>query len=72
MENMDSNFTVGFKQGQEHGKQIILEKVKDAFEDIRKERDKCYEDEYTIGHGWGMQSAIEILERHLGEELNEQ
>lgn len=69
---MDSDFTVGFKQGQEHGKQIILEKVKDGLEEVRKERDKCYEDEYTMFNGWGMQSAIEIMERHLGEELNEQ
>ena len=66
---MNSDFSVGFKQGQEHGKQIILEKINDAFEEIRVERDKCYADEYTIGHGWGMQSAIEILERHLREEL---
>ena len=66
---MDSDFTVGFKQGQEHGKQIILEKIEDALEELRKERDKSYADEYTHFHGWGIQSAIEILERHLGEEL---
>ena len=66
---MDSDFSVGFKQGQEHGKQLILEKITDAFEEIRVERDKCYEDEYTIDYGWGMQSAIEIMERHLREEL---
>ena len=68
----DSDFAVGFKQGQEHGKQIILEKINDAFEEIRVERDKCYADEYTIGHGWGMQSAIEIMERHLREELKDE
>ena len=69
---MDSDFTVGFKQGQEHGKQIILEKVNDALEELRKERDKDYQSEYTHFHGWGIQSAIEIIERYVGEELNEQ
>ena len=39
-----------------------LEKVKAAMEEIAKERDKSYACE-AIGHGWGMQSALEILER---------
>ena len=34
----DSDFTIGFKQGQEHGKQIILEKI----EDIKVEIDEQY------------------------------
>lgn len=34
----DSDFAIGFKQGQEHGKQIILEKI----EDIKAEIDDQY------------------------------
>ena len=34
----DSDFAIGFKQGQEHGKQIILEKI----EDIKTEIDEQY------------------------------
>ena len=41
-----------------------LEKVKAAMEQIAQERDKSYEGE-AIGHGWGMQSALEILERAM-------
>lgn len=32
----DSDFTVGFKQGQEHGKEIVLEQVADAKTEIEK------------------------------------
>ncbi len=39
-----------------------LEKVKAAMEEIAKERDKSYACE-ALGHGWGLQSALEILER---------
>lgn len=34
---MDSDFTVGFKQGQEHGKQIAQEKMEDILDKIRAE-----------------------------------
>ena len=34
---VDSDFTVGFKQGQSHGKEIVLEQVADA----RREMEKC-------------------------------
>ena len=61
-------YSMGVREGQELGKQIILDKVKTALEELRKERDKSYECEATF-HGWGMQSAIEIFERHLKEEL---
>ena len=66
---MNSDFTVGYKQGQEHGKQIMLEKLNETLEELRKERDKDYQSEYTHFHGWGIQSAIEIVERHFREEL---
>lgn len=76
---MDSDFTVGFKQGQAHGKQIILEKVNDAIAEI-KALDKSIgfnigelKAKYTnIGQSDGLEQAIEIIKRHLGEELNEQ
>ena len=60
---MDSDFTVGFKQGQKHGKEIILEKVNDAIEEI--------EAEYSIDEQWmgGISRALSILKEHLGEEL---
>ena len=36
-----------------------------AIEEVKTERDKCYLDEYCYSHGWGMQSALEIFERHI-------
>ena len=39
-----------------------MDKLNEAKEQIAQERDKSYECE-AIGHGWGMQSALEILER---------
>lgn len=33
---VDSDFTVGFKQGQEHGKEIVLEQIADAKAEIEK------------------------------------
>ena len=75
---MDSDFTVGFKQGQAHGKQIILEKVKDAITQI--ENVKSVMNEEIIEHNRkdlinfinGINQCLCILERHLREELNEQ
>ncbi len=37
---MDSDFAVGFKQGQEHGKQIVQEKIDDALNEIYKMRNE--------------------------------
>ena len=33
----DSDFAIGFKQGQEHGKQIMLEKIEDIKAEIGKQ-----------------------------------
>ena len=41
-----------------------MDKLDKAKEQIAQERDKSYEGE-AIGHGWGMQSALEILERAM-------
>lgn len=41
-----------------------IDKITGAMEEIAKERDKSYEGE-VFGHGWGMQSALEILERAM-------
>ena len=38
-----------------------------AIEEIKTERDKSYACE-AVGHGWGLQSALEIIQKHLGEE----
>ena len=40
---MDSDFTVGFRQGQEHGKQIAQERIEDILDKIRAEieQDAC-------------------------------
>jgi len=48
-------------------KSYPAEKIEAAIAEIKKERDKSYECE-AIGHGWGMQSALEILRRHLDED----
>ena len=45
--------------------QFYLKKdVDEAIAEIEAERDKSYEGE-AVCHGWGMQSALEILRRHL-------
>lgn len=41
-----------------------LDKLDEAMEQIRTERDKSYEGG-AISHGWGMQSALEMLERTM-------
>lgn len=74
---MDSDFTVGFKQGQAHGKEIILEKVQDALTDIQtnidsmKEHSKKHEKEVRENGeavAYGLEMARDILKKHLGEE----
>lgn len=55
---MGSDFTVGFKQGQLHGKEIVLEQVADA----RREMEKCiavFEDSDNE-NGKFVQKGIEI------------
>ena len=41
-----------------------MDKVTEAMGQIQAERDKSYACE-AIGHGWGLQSALEILERAM-------
>jgi hypothetical protein len=43
----------------------IYTELDKAIEEVKTERDKCYLDEYCYSHGWGMQSALEIFERHI-------
>ena len=57
---MDSDFTVGFKQGQAHGKQIVMEKVNDAIKEIEQE---CVGD-YTYDKVAKLH-CIDILNKHL-------
>ena len=42
----------------------LSQRITEAKEQIAQERDKSYEGE-VFGHGWGMQSALEILERAM-------
>ena len=48
-------------------KYISKKDLEAAIEEIKTERDKSYACE-AIGHGWGLQSALEIIQKHLGEE----
>ena len=76
---MNSDFSVGFKQGQEHGKQIIIEKVENALTDIQtnidsmKEHAKEHEKEVRQNGeliAAGLEMARNILKKHLGEDLD--
>jgi hypothetical protein len=42
----------------------LSQRIVEAKEQIAQERDKSYASE-AHGHGWGMQSALEILERAM-------
>ena len=73
---MDSDFRVGFKQGQQYGKEIILEKVETALTDIQtnidsmKEHSKKHEKEVRENGeavAYGLEMARDILKKHLGE-----
>ena len=46
---------------------VLKKTIEEAMDEIKTERDKSYECE-ALGHGWGLQSALEILQKHLGEE----
>lgn len=74
----DSDFAVGFKQGQSHGKQLILEKVQDAIADIQTNIDsmetnaKLHEQKIRENGEYiaiGMRMALDILNDKFGEEL---
>ena len=59
---IESDFTVGFKQGQSHGKQIMQERIDEAIEKI--ERYAC--DEVTDhAKAQGMCDALTMLEEIL-------
>lgn len=46
-------------------KMVSLNSIEEVIEEIKAERNKCYESEYNHGMGWGFQSALEILERKI-------
>lgn len=61
---IDSDFSVGFKQGQAHGKQIMLEKI----EDIKTEINSSYvkvENDYDHGRNYGLYMALQIIDKHI-------
>ena len=59
----DSDFTIGFKQGQEHGIQIMQEKIEDIKADIKEQRDFAIDcnGESDLG------IALKIIDNHIGE-----
>ena len=66
---MDNDFELGFKQGQSHMKQIMLEKI----EDIKKEIDNL--DTYTVYTGAGQpdkccvefKEVQKIINKHMSK-----
>ena len=65
---MNSDFSVGFKQGQEHGKQIILEKVNEAIADIETAKKNMAKTQ-NINMILGLNIALSLIYADLGEEL---
>lgn len=62
---IDSDFTIGFKQGQEHGKQIILEKIEDIKTEIEAKKSVKLSVE-GIWWNWALENALDIIEKHIG------
>lgn len=65
---IDSDFSIGFKQGQEHGKQIMLEKIEDIKAEIKEVG--YVKDEYgsiraDVLKVW---QVLEIIDKHCGGE----
>ena len=61
----DSDFSIGFKQGQEHGKQIMLEKI-DAIKAEIQALPKTYPFVNHIDTYVKDADVIKIIERHCG------
>lgn len=64
----DSDFTMGFKQGQEHGKQIMLEKI----EDIRAEI-KALDSPFGSFGEWydAINECLNVIDKHIsGKEMS--
>lgn len=68
---MDSDFTVGFKQGQSHGKEIVLEQVADT----KTEIEKCiavFEDNDNADGKFvqkGLEIALSIINKFVKERI---
>ena len=63
---IDSDFTIGFKQGQEHGKQIILEKVEDIRAEIEFERDRKIGGEFFEAVQYkSFNKCLDIIDKHI-------
>ena len=61
----DSDFTIGFKQGQEHGIQIMQEKIEEVKADIEKAMGEYYYSEHDLGVRQGFRFALEIIDNHI-------
>ena len=58
----DSDFTIGFKQGQEHGKQIMLEKIEDIKQEIVQDIENG-----IIQISKGNERLFSIIDKHIGD-----
>ena len=63
----DSDFTIGFKQGQEHGIQIMQGKIEEIKQEIEKAMNDYYYSEHDLGVRAGFRYALEIIDNHIGE-----
>lgn len=77
---MDSDFTVGFRQGQERGKQIAQEKVDDVLDKIMEEIEQVKDimNEEIIDHSRkdlinfvnGLNQSLVIIDKYKAESEN--
>ena len=60
----DSDFTIGFKQGQEHGIQIMREKIEDIKQEI-----EALESPFGLEGEWydGVEDCLEVINKHISE-----
>lgn len=65
---IDSDFTIGFKQGQEHGIQIMQEKIEDIKAEIEKAMNDYYYSEHDLGVRAGFRFALEIIDKYGKEQ----
>ena len=59
----DSDFTIGFKQGQEHGIQIMQEKIEEIKLEIDKQTEIHSDGEFYIKNI----DVKRIIDNHIGE-----
>ena len=58
---IDSDFSIGFKQGQQHGKQIMLEKIEYIKTEIKNDARSGMNERYCDG----LRRALKIIDKHI-------